>query len=125
MPECIHSTVGDCSSSRLRRGMCERHYRRVAATGTPVKRATGWGTLVVKQEDGCWIWQGPPSNAGYGSYNVHNDRTYIAHRYVYELHKGPVPDGLDLDHLCMVKMCVNPDHLEPVTRKENHRRRIA
>ena len=102
--------------------MCERHYRRVLATGSPLRRETGWETRIVKQDDGCWIWQGRPTNAGYGSYTKWNDRTYVAHRYVYEVFKGAIPDGLDLDHLCRVRMCVNPNHLEPVTRSENLRR---
>lgn len=45
-----------------------------------------------------------------------------AHRFAYELVKGPIPEGLTLDHLCNVPLCVNPDHLEPVTLSENIRR---
>ena len=69
----------------------------------------------------CWVWQGTPGSTGYPRVNV-GGRFYAAHRLFYEQHKGPIPDGLHLDHLCRVPMCVNPDHLEAVTPKENLRR---
>lgn len=73
-------------------------------------------------ENGCWIWQGRPTNAGYGLMTLRTDgvaRSTSAHRVAYETFVGPVPDGLVLDHLCRVRMCVNPAHLEPVTSREN------
>ena len=70
---------------------------------------------------GCWNWTGAVSNRSYGS--IYRDgRMQKAHRVSYELSCGPVPDGLDLDHICRNRLCVNPDHLEPVTRSENLRR---
>lgn len=71
----------------------------------------------VINENGCWIWQWAVSNSGYG---VHAGQS--AHRYMYEKHVGPIPDGLWIDHLCRTKRCVNPAHLEPVTPAENQRR---
>jgi hypothetical protein len=65
----------------------------------------------------CWRWTGSPSR-GYGRIKV-NQRAIQAHRWVYEQLVGPIPQGLELDHLCRVRHCVNPDHLEPVTRKVN------
>ena len=70
---------------------------------------------------GCWIWMGALSANGYGNIHV-RPKNIVAHRYFYEYAKGPVPSGLDLDHLCRVRCCVNPDHLQPVTRSENLRR---
>lgn len=70
---------------------------------------------------GCWNWQGATDHAGYGA-DWWKGRYYRAHRSVYEQHKGPIPIGLVLDHLCRNPRCVNPDHLEPVTDETNVRR---
>lgn len=73
--------------------------------------------ITVGAKGGCWLWAGAFSSGGYGHY-----RNKSAHRVVYEALVGPIPQGLDLDHLCRVRACVNPRHLEPVTRQENLRR---
>lgn len=70
------------------------------------------------QPDGCWYWTASVTNGGYGRF-LAGDKTRVAHRVAYEWAKGPVPAGLQLDHLCRVRHCVNPDHLEPVTAREN------
>jgi len=72
-------------------------------------------------ETPCWIWAGAGNGHGYGRRQIRG-RTFMAHRLSYEQARGPIPAGLELDHLCRVTMCVNPDHLEPVTRAENIRR---
>ena len=76
---------------------------------------------VEKQEDGCWIWQAGKTSWGYGTFSL-NSRSLPAHRASYEHFVGPIPKGLHVDHLCEVRACVNPAHLEPVTIKENVRR---
>lgn len=75
----------------------------------------------VDAETGCWLWLGVKRKHGYGAKFL-NGKLVQAHRYIYELHRGPIPDGLFLDHLCRNPSCVNPDHLEPVTNAENLRR---
>jgi len=73
-------------------------------------------------DDGCWEWTGATIPNGYGSFGV-NGSQVGAHRLAYELTVGPIPEGLTIDHLCRVKTCVNPSHMETVTRAENNRRR--
>lgn len=73
---------------------------------------------VVKQADGCWIWTGALNKAGYGAIGG-GGKVFRTHRVMYEHLVGPIPDGLQLDHLCRVRACCNPAHLEPVTNHEN------
>jgi hypothetical protein len=74
----------------------------------------------------CWIWKGKLQPTGYAqTYDAETGRYPLAHRWVYEKERGPIPAGLELDHLCEVPACVNPDHLEPVTSAENTRRSRA
>lgn len=72
--------------------------------------------------DSCWLWQGPVNSGGYGVFMPASNRPVGVHRFAYEFCVGPIPAGLQLDHLCRVRLCVNPDHLEPVTGTENVRR---
>lgn len=72
----------------------------------------------------CMEWAGSRLSSGYGTVTV-NGRTVMAHRVAYETHVGPIPEGLEIDHLCHNRGCVNPDHLEPVTHRENIRRMLG
>ena len=73
---------------------------------------------------GCWLWTGSISEDGYGKFKM-TQAAWAAHRVSYELFVGPIPEGLQIDHLCRVRCCVNPKHLEPVTLQENFRRGIG
>lgn len=72
----------------------------------------------------CWEWQSAKTHDGYGTFGVGQTKA-VAHRVSYELIAGPVPTGLELDHLCFNRSCVNPSHLEPVAHDENMRRASA
>lgn len=92
----------------------------------PLKRGYGWSverrlSRHVSIEGDCWIWTGSRSGNGYGMIAVDNVR-WMAHRYAYTALVGAIPEGLDLDHLCRNRACINPAHLEPVTRSENLKR---
>lgn len=76
---------------------------------------------IVDPTTGCWEWQLRRPGGRYG----HIERagvTHMAHKWMWEKRNGPVPEGMELDHLCSNEGCVNPDHLEPVTHLENVRR---
>lgn len=70
----------------------------------------------------CWDWTGFKTSEGYGRLHWGDNSTFV-HRLVWELMVGPIPPGLEIDHRCFNEGCVNPDHLEPVTRRENLLRR--
>jgi hypothetical protein len=73
---------------------------------------------VMPVPTGCWLWTGGVSKWGYGKFKVEG-RTLAAHRWGYEALVGPVPEGLQIDHRCRVRSCVNPSHLDAVTCREN------
>lgn len=77
---------------------------------------------IALADSGCIEWIAGLTAAGYGSLCLSPDegsRHVLAHRWSYEHHIGPIPEGLSIDHLCRNTVCVNPEHLEPVTQKEN------
>ncbi len=80
--------------------------------------------FIVNPETGCWEWTGAINSQGYGTFSdkEHGKRHVYAHRFSYEYVFGPIPEGLTLDHLCRVRRCINPFHVEPVTIRENNLR---
>lgn len=78
-----------------------------------------WSKVDKRGADDCWLWTGALTT-GYGRFHVAvGVPLVLAHRFAYEALVGRIPRGLDLDHLCRVRACVNPAHLEPVTRRNN------
>lgn len=126
-------SIEDCGRAPVARGWCPKHYARWSRYGDPTytKRILGddearfWSYV---DKDGplstwapflglCWLWTGSVT-AGYGQMGIAGKLVSV-HRHSYELLIGPIPEGLQLDHLCRVRHCVNPAHLEPVTNREN------
>ena len=91
-------------------------------TSDPTTAARFWAK--VDRTDDCWNWTASGNGKGYGSFKVAG-RVVKAHRFAYELLVGPVPEGLQIDHLCRNRACVNPEHLEPVTSKINTLRGVS
>jgi hypothetical protein len=113
------------------------HYMRWQAHGDPLWRPSTpedrfWAKVNKNGPDGfhsqtgenlgpCWLWTASTSGKGYGKMGVGGRKGHqvYAHRFSYELLVGPIPPGLELDHLCRVHHCVRPDHLDPVPHQEN------
>lgn len=125
-------SVEGCSAQPRARGLCNSHYKRLrrlgdVRPGQPVQVTKDddrrfW--QFVSKTDGCWMWAGAITLHGYPRFTMRSGQVQ-AHRLAYEKVVGAIPEGLELDHLCRVRHCVNPDHLEPVTHAENMRRAAA
>lgn len=100
-----------------RRSLCAEHL--------PSAEERFWAKVDKASPGGCWEWTAALSDTGYGSFGVGPGHKANAHRYSYELVNGPVPKGLHLDHLCRVRRCVNPEHLEVVTPQVNNLRGVG
>jgi hypothetical protein len=84
---------------------------------TPFQRF--WAKVHIHLVTGCWEWQGGHNQYGYGCFALTHEKNALAHRYAYETFVEPIPDGLQIDHLCRNRNCVNPRHMEPVGLREN------
>lgn len=89
--------------------------------GSSLMRERILSKVLPEPNSGCWLWDAFVHPTGYAVLRADGKSQY-AHRLSYEAFVGPVPSGLQLDHLCRIRSCVNPSHLEPVTPKENTRR---
>lgn len=116
-------------SPKSARGLCMTHYSRLRHHGSveppqrPTREERFWSK--VSKTDECWLWEGTLNSAGYGVFNLGGKygRIVLVHRFAYEQLVGPITEE-SLDHLCYVRRCCNPEHLEPVPLLENQRRAV-
>ena len=130
-------SIDGCARGAYAKGWCRLHHGRWQRTGDPLLVTRQRGDDVARfwayvNKDGavpafaphlgqCWEWTSTLTDDGYAKVSW-KGRQRSAHRLSYELNVASIPDGFTIDHLCMVRHCVNPTHLEPVTRAENNRR---
>lgn len=117
-----------CDRAYYGKGHCQSHYDQIRfgrtykalepRTKGPVADRLAFYT---DKTDSCWVWTGTRNDVGYGQLTVDGRMQYV-HRLSYEALVGPIPDGMQIDHLCRNTLCLRPEHLEPVTPAENVRR---
>jgi HNH endonuclease len=122
MAERTCSIIG-CGKRHYAKGWCQKHYKAahdhgdplyVPVARTPVER---FHEKYNVEASGCWLWFAN-ARSGYGEFTV-GKKVYRAHRWSYETFRAAIPEGMVIDHLCRTPLCVNPGHLEPVTRGAN------
>jgi hypothetical protein len=122
-------TVEGCGNKHLAQGFCPKHYYHHRISGAFSKvdnepESRFWakvdknGPVHPELKTPCWLWTASVSPKGYG-YFKWNGKVGRVHRFAYLTFKGQIPDGLEVDHLCEVRHCVNPDHLQLLTHEEN------
>lgn len=120
--------VDGCERSIETRGWCHAHFEAYRRTGVePTERylETDLERFEAKYKilpSGHWIWTGAKNTSIIGTQYgeaTYEGRVEGAHRVAWRLYRGPIPDGLVIDHVCRKTLCVNPDHLQPVTFKDN------
>lgn len=121
-----------CPNPHREKGYCGKHAKRMERHGTTMepRERKFWAQVDRRSPSECWPWTGPLMSNGYGEFGTKGTR--LAHRIAYQYLIGPIPSGLVLDHLCHTadrscaevnqcphRRCCNPDHLDPVTQREN------
>ena len=122
-------SVDGCTTKHLAKGYCQKHYMRFWKHGDPsisksLHEGTAWERVeqrIEKVDTGfyqpCWEFTGSLVR-GYG-HMTYDSKNYLTHRISYEHHNGPIPEGMEVDHICCNRKCCNPDHLDAVTHEEN------
>lgn len=118
-------SIEGCNADVHGFGMCDLHYRRMKKHGNANQGMVILPDYIVDTLTGCWNWQKAVNKQGYGRKTImvnFKKKTIVAHRYIYEQIKGEIPPHYDLHHKCKNTSCVNPEHLEPLTRLDHRRK---
>lgn len=121
--------VPECVKESYLRGWCNAHYIRNQRYGSPLGAAKiptaeeRFWAKVDKSGD-CWNWTAYVMPLGYGQFQGIGSKV-LAHRFAYEITKGAIPKGIEVDHVCFNRICVRPDHLRLTTHKQNNEHRQA
>jgi hypothetical protein len=115
-----------CDGKHRALGYCEKHYQRFRTYGDPLfvppplpgAEERFWAKVDKDCGGSCWLWTAAQDYHGYGSFLV-NGRRGGAHRFAFELFNGPISAGMTIHHKCHNRLCVNPEHLEALTRSEH------
>lgn len=94
-------------------------YMPVVTALTPLQHLKFWARVVRGTDAQCWTWFGALGSHGYGVFSLGKFNLQNAHRVAWRALRGPLPEGLSIDHLCRNRRCVNPSHMELVTNVEN------
>ena len=125
-------TIPNCLRTPIARGLCSTHYSRLRKSGLPLLvprprrpiEERFWEKVDVNPW-GCWLWTAAKDREGYGRFWVTDGQWALAYRWLFEQAHGPIPKGLECDHLCRTPACVRIDHIEAVTRSINIRRGVG
>lgn len=115
-----------CGRPSGNRAMCDAHRKRKQegrTSKTPIRKYVRGSVeerlrSYSQRQGTCLIWRGQTNNHGYGKIMIDGSKQQV-HRVAYEHWVGPIPDGYHVDHLCSIRACIEPSHLEPVTPREN------
>lgn len=118
-------SVDQCGRKHYAKGLCSSHWKQ-QFRGEEVRTLSGiavpfkdllWSR--INQTDTCWLWTGPLTDKNYG-YFQQDYQFWYAHRYMYTRFIGPIPEGIEIDHICWVTNCVNPEHLRLANRTQQN-----
>ena len=117
-------SIEDCDRAPAARGWCSKHYQRWMAHGDPLggrRRYTSFEEAFAARtewRDGCLVWTGSTTGKGYGRFAFGGESKSV-HRYAWERENGPIPEGMQVDHVCWNKLCANTAHLRLAENAEN------
>lgn len=125
--------IPGCGRKHRSKGLCNLHYQRQLQKNKPKTKAELMAkarprtveekiTSYIKKDGNCAVWMGQRDVQGYGR-TMSNGKAVMAHRYIWEHHNGPIPEGLEIDHICHNASCVKVEHLRVVTRQQNAQHR--